>query len=440
MAGAPANNIRIAHNPIKISLPDSKRITSTHTCDIVIPGLPQTLVGHIMPEMKMASLLGILCKAGCEVIFDNEKCRVTFNGKTIMTGSKDPTSDLWMLPIMSQAEQWTTPASKTTPSRPGPCEGRAPLSPVTATDIATFSYHRTTKANAVMFMHQSLGNPPKSSLIMAINAGFLRRAPHLDIKSVTKYLMPSPATSKGHMKRPRKGLHSTTPKPTGRHKPPSALPRPPSIPGIHADDMPGLIPIDDDDFSDPGPAFIADIDDESITHVFCFGAFADKNTGVVYSDCTGNFPFMSLDGNVCFFVMYHYETNTIFATPILGLDSQSILNAYKKNFEFLVSKGYHPKLNIMDNQATKAIKSYLTPQQCQLQLIEPGNHRVNVAERAIQTFKNRFIGALGTTDVDFPIQLWDKLAPQVQDSINLLRRSRIDLTKSAYEVLEGPYD
>ncbi len=42
--------------------------------------------------------------------------------------------------------------------------------------------------------------------------------------------------------------------------------------------------------------------------------------------------------------------------------------------------------------------------------------------------------------MDFPIQLWDKLAPQVQDSINLLRCSRVNPTKSAYEILEGPYD
>jgi hypothetical protein len=72
--------------------------------------------------------------------------------------------------------------------------------------------------------------------------------------------------------------------------------------------------------------------------------------------------------------------------------------------------------------------------------VEPHNHRVNAAEREIQTFKNRFIGALGTTDSEFPVQLWDKLAPQVQDSINLLRPSWIDPTKSAYEILEGPYD
>ena len=79
----------------------------------------------------------------------------------------------------------------------------------------------------------------------------------------------------------------------------------------------------------------------------------------------------------------------------------------------------------MDNQATKVIKPCLTPQQVSLQLVKPHNHHINAAEHAIQTFKNWFIGALGTTDANFPIQLWDKLAPLVQDSINLLQRSRI---------------
>jgi hypothetical protein len=182
--------------------------------------------------------------------------------------------------------------------------------------------------------------------------------------------------------------------------------------------MPGLIP--DDENSEDCPALITDVEDKSVANIFCFGAFADKNTSVVYNDCTGNFPFMSLDGNVCFSVKYHYKTNTIFATPIPGLDLKNILDAYTKNFKYLAIKGYTPRINIMDNQATKAIKSYLTPQQCCLQLVKPGNHSVNAAKRTIQTFKNHFIGALGTTEVDFPIQLWDKLAPQVQESINLL--------------------
>ncbi len=110
---------------------------------------------------------------------------------------------------------------------------------------------------------------------------------------------------------------------------------------------------------------------------------------------------MSLDGNVCFFIMYHYETNAIFPTPIPGLDSKNILDAYTKNFEYLMGEGYTPRINIMDNQAMKAIISCLTPQQCHLQLVEAGNHRVNVDERAIQTFINCFIGALGTTDIVF---------------------------------------
>jgi hypothetical protein len=37
-------------------------------------------------------------------------------------------------------------------------------------------------------------------------------------------------------------------------------------------------------------------------------------------------------------------------------------------------------------------------QQCKLQLVEPHNHRMNAAERAIQTFKDAFIAALATTD------------------------------------------
>jgi hypothetical protein len=104
-----------------------------------------------------------------------------------------------------------------------------------------------------------------------------------------------------------------------------------------------------------------------------------------------------------------------------------------------MSKGFKPKLNIMDNQATKHIKMFLTKNDCKLQLVEPHNHRVHAAERAIQTFKDAFIAALGTTDRNFPLQLWDQLTPQIQDTLNLLLASSIDPTKSAYKILNGPY-
>ncbi len=102
-----------------------------------------------------------------------------------------------------------------------------------------------------------------------------------------------------------------------------------------------------------------------------------KNNGIVYHDLTGSFPFMSLDGSVCFFVPYHYELNCILPAPIVGLDDVSIFNVCKTQFEELAAKGFTPKLNVMDNQATKHVKQILTENECKLQLVEPHNHRVN---------------------------------------------------------------
>ncbi len=105
---------------------------------------------------------------------------------------------------------------------------------------------------------------------------------------------------------------------------------------------------------------IREDEEESIANIFVFGAIADNNNGIVYHDLMGLFPFMSLDGSVCFFVLYHYKSNCILSAPITGLDDTSIFNAYKTQFVELAAKGFKPKLNLMDNQATKHIKKNLT--------------------------------------------------------------------------------
>jgi hypothetical protein len=82
-----------------------------------------------------------------------------------------------------------------------------------------------------------------------------------------------------------------------------------------------------------GPNVIVDDSNEPIANIFCFSALANRHSGIVYHDLTGSFPFMSFDGSVCFFVLYHYESNAILVTPIAGLDNVSIFNAYKKYFK-----------------------------------------------------------------------------------------------------------
>ncbi len=166
-------------------------------------------------------------------------------------------------------------------------------------------------------------------LLIVIHQGFLRGAPHLTKKAVAKYLSPIMALSKDHMKRLHKGICSTT----------SKQPCTGVLASVPDPVMPSLIkpydPNSNNDISDTAPCYniINDIEDQSIANIFCFSTFTDKVSGVVYNDCTGEFPYMSLGGNVCFFVMYHYKTNAILVTPISGLNSASVLDAYKKIFE-----------------------------------------------------------------------------------------------------------
>ena len=108
------------------------------------------------------------------------------------------------------------------------------------------------------------------------------------------------------------------------------------------------------------------------------------------------------------------------------MDDITIFEAYKRNFEMLEAKGFKVKLNVMDNQATKHIIEFLIEHKCKVQLVKPGNKRLNAAKRVIQTWKDALIAAIATTDSDFPLQLWDRLTPQVQDCLNLMRTSRIN--------------
>jgi hypothetical protein len=98
-------NIRPTTNPLSINPPNGGMVHSTHECNVNIPYLPLTLTGHIILGLTMASLMGIrvLCKAGCKVIFTDDKCVVAYQGVIILTGTKDPTTSLWTLPITPAA-------------------------------------------------------------------------------------------------------------------------------------------------------------------------------------------------------------------------------------------------------------------------------------------------------------------------------------------------
>jgi hypothetical protein len=119
---------------------------------------------------------------------------------------------------------------------------------------------------------------------------------------------------------------------------------------------------------------------------------------------------------------------------------KEMVRAFDFLIQSLIIRGLKSHLQRLENEASLALRKYLTKQGINYQLSPPHIHRRNNAERAIQTFKNHFIADLCSVDPTFPLKLWDKLLPQATITLNLLRKSRINPRMSVYAQLNGHFD
>ena len=60
-----------------------------------------------------------------------------------------------------------------------------------------------------------------------------------------------------------------------------------------------------------------------------------------------------------------------------------------------------PLSYVLDNEASNYLKDAMIDKKITYQLVPPHNHRTNLAERAIQTFKNHFKAGLIKVDKNF---------------------------------------
>ncbi|KAL7490234.1 hypothetical protein ACHAW6_015984 [Cyclotella cf. meneghiniana] len=74
------------------------------------------------------------------------------------------------------------------------------------------------------------------------------------------------------------------------------------------------------------------------------------------------------------------------------------------------------------------------------ELVPPDMHCRNVAEKVIQMIKDHFIAILSRVALTFPMHLWDRLLPQAEMTLNLLRQSKVAPKVSACAYLNGPHD
>ena len=163
-------------------------------------------------------------------------------------------------------------------------------------------------------------------------------------------------------------------------------------------------------------------------------------TGKIHSNQTGRFPIKSSSGNKYIMVIYEYDQNAILVKPLPDISKESIVQAYQKIIQYLTKRGFKPRLQTLDNEASKLLQEEMDKHQIQWQLVPPGNHRRNATDRQICTIKNHFISILAGTDPDFPLHLWDKITPQACITINILCNSHRNPQLSAEAHINGNFD
>ena len=70
----------------------------------------------------------------------------------------------------------------------------------------------------------------------------------------------------------------------------------------------------------------------------------------------------------------------------------------------LKEAGFEPQIDLLDNEWSQEYKDEIITNQMKYQLVPPNNHRRNITEKSIQTFKDHFVAVLCGTDAKFLIQ------------------------------------
>jgi hypothetical protein len=139
-------------------------------------------------------------------------------------------------------------------------------------------------------------------------------------------------------------------------------------------------------------------------------------------------------------VCYVYDCNYVTVIPTKSRSTSEWVKAYDTVHQELTVKGFRPKLQTLDNEASAALKNFFTVNNIAYQLVPPHRHRRNAAKRAIRTFKEHFVAGISSVDPTFPFHLWDRLLPQAEITLNLLRTSRLHPQRSAAAHFHGLMD
>ena len=139
-----------------------------------------------------------LCNAGCKVFFHEHGVNIEYEGEIIGRGWRDRQSKLWRISLTSEGGGRVTPTTDWTNDSDG-------IFNIQANSI----YECENKEQLIKYYHASLCSHPKTVLITAAGANYLRGCPGLNATGIRKYIGVEYATEMGHMKQIQSGVRST---------------------------------------------------------------------------------------------------------------------------------------------------------------------------------------------------------------------------------------
>ena len=365
--------------------------------------------------------VGKACDAGCKVEFTRDDCTFTCDGKLLLTGYRDPATKLYLLPTRCSQDDLHVPAhhrhTKHQLNITQPLGlGLPPQSP----QLGLSAYTIQTVPALVRYLHACAGFPTATTWSDAINRGYYLSWPGLTSARVNKHLPKSEITSKGHLKLIRQGIRPTSKgaKPQGYDSSKGGNPSK----GGSPDEKPTSLTIG-----------------RQRNVIACSVPTKDLR-GIIGTDQTGAFPATSTRKHKYVFILYDTDTEYIYGVPIKSRKATELVRAYQEAYDVLKDCGFEPVLHRIDHETSKELMRAIKERNLKYEVAPPANHRVNQAERAIQTFKSHFISIINGLDHRFPQGAWDLLLDQVNITLNLLRPCRVNPKHSAQAYIHGAYN
>ena len=114
--------------------------------------------------------------------------------------------------------------------------------------------------------------------------------------------------------------------------------------------------------------------------------------------------------------------------------------AQSRALELMKEKGIVPTHQVLDNEISAVYRLEIKQTSMNFQIVPQDDHRHNLAEKAIQTWKEHFIGVMSRTAAALPAHLWYQAIHQVEMQLLPLQQSNVNPKISSYTHVYGSHN